>query len=139
MAESTPAAAATKYVFEGPTPVTDGGYDVYGDAWAAQWRATASVAAGEDVRDPAHYAQILGDESDPGLARFAHWLVLEGGRPVFDVWVVHVDGAVVFHADSEERTPINVIQGSWQESEGSEAWARVCDELAACAPSYLWF
>jgi hypothetical protein len=127
------------YAFEGPTLVMDGEYDAFGEMWSAQWRAIASVHVGQDVRDPAHYAEILEDESEEGLVRFVQWRVTQDGRAAFDVWVVGVDGGIVFVADTIERTPINLIQGVWQSSSEDPTWKRICTDLEASAPGNLWF
>jgi len=128
------------YTFEGPTPATDGEFGAYADddVWDAQYLETATVHAGEQIRNPAHYAEVADHDLDPDVARFATWRVLVGGTHVFDVWVVNVDGAVVFEAGCKTRAPINVIQGGW-EANGDAGWEAICAELAAAAPESLWF
>ena len=129
------------YTFEGPAPATDGEFDCYDDngVWDAQYRETATVHAGTEIRDPEHYAEVDEHDVDPDVARFATWKVLEGETHVFDVWVVNVDGAIVFEANTATRTPINVIQGSWQSAENEPRWLDICRDLETSAPSSLWF
>lgn len=97
----------------------------------AQYRLAAEAYVGETVRDGKQFVKrLIANDLDETDARMRRWKVKQGGRHVFDFWVVWVDNGSVFEAGTKTKVPVHQIQGSFQALEKEAKWAALADDFA---------
>lgn len=96
----------------------------------AQYRQAAAAYVGGTVRDGKHFVKrLLADDLDESDAKMRRWQVKQGGRHVFDFWVVWVDNGSIFEAGTKNRVPVHQIQGSFQALEKKPKWVALADDF----------
>lgn len=96
----------------------------------AQYRQAAEAYVGGAVRDGKHFVKrLLANDLDESDATMRRWQVKQGGRHVFDFWVVWVDNGSIFEAGTKNRVPVHQIQGSFQALQKKPKWTALADDF----------
>jgi len=96
----------------------------------AQYRQAAAAYVGGTVRDGKHFVKrLLGGDLDESDAKMRRWHVKQGGRHVFDFWVVWVDNGSIFEAGTKNLVPVHQVQGSFQALQKKPKWVALADDF----------